>query len=154
MFSGPSYWKALTRLDGLLLRLKNPGFWPTAEVWSCPTAVCGGAAKGQMGGSMGLKAGNGCKTGVHLCIYALFSVKCFLSTNWSQGFPHAASGACESSRCRFDPWVRKIPWRRAWQPISVSLPAWKIPWSAEPGGLQTIGLQRVGHNWSDFSMHT
>ena len=23
---------------------------------------------------------------------------------------------------RFDPWVRKIPWRRAWQPILVFLP--------------------------------
>jgi len=25
-------------------------------------------------------------------------------------------------RCRFDPWVRKIPWRRAWQPTPVFLP--------------------------------
>ena len=24
-------------------------------------------------------------------------------------------------RCRFDPWVRKIPWRRAWQPAPVFL---------------------------------
>ena len=23
---------------------------------------------------------------------------------------------------RFDPWVRKIPWRRAWQPTPVSMP--------------------------------
>ena len=25
-------------------------------------------------------------------------------------------------RHRFDPWVRKIPWRRAWQPTPVFLP--------------------------------
>ena len=25
-------------------------------------------------------------------------------------------------RCRFNPWVGKIPWRRAWQPTSVFLP--------------------------------
>ena len=25
-------------------------------------------------------------------------------------------------RCRFDPWVRKIPWRRVWQPTIVLLP--------------------------------
>jgi len=25
-------------------------------------------------------------------------------------------------RCRFDPWVGKIPWRRAWQPTPVFLP--------------------------------
>ena len=25
-------------------------------------------------------------------------------------------------RCRFNPWVKKIPWRRAWQPTPVFLP--------------------------------
>ena len=25
--------------------------------------------------------------------------------------------------------------------------AWRIPWTEEPGGLQFMGLQRVGHNW-------
>ena len=27
-----------------------------------------------------------------------------------------------------------------------SILAWKIPWTEEPGGLQSIGSQRVGHN--------
>ena len=26
-----------------------------------------------------------------------------------------------------------------------SIPAWKIPWTKEPGGLQSMGSQRVGH---------
>ena len=26
--------------------------------------------------------------------------------------------------------------------------AWKIPWAEEPGRLQFMGLQRVGHNWA------
>ena len=26
-----------------------------------------------------------------------------------------------------------------------SILAWRIPWTEEPGGLQSIGLQRVGH---------
>ena len=26
-----------------------------------------------------------------------------------------------------------------------SIPAWRIPWTKEPGGLQSMGLQRVGH---------
>ena len=26
--------------------------------------------------------------------------------------------------------------------------AWKIPWMEEPGGLQSMGLQRVRHNWA------
>ena len=28
-----------------------------------------------------------------------------------------------------------------------SILAWKIPWAEEPGGLQSLGLQRVRHNW-------
>ena len=43
---------------------------------------------------------------------------------------------------RFDSWVGKIPWRTAWQPHS-SILAWRIPWTEEPGGLQSIGLQRL-----------
>ena len=26
--------------------------------------------------------------------------------------------------------------------------AWRIPWTEEPGGLQSTGSQRVGHNWA------
>ena len=29
--------------------------------------------------------------------------------------------------------------------------AWRIPWTEESGGLQFIGLQRIGHNWSDLA---
>ena len=28
-----------------------------------------------------------------------------------------------------------------------SILAWRIPWREEPGGLQSMGLQRVGHDW-------
>ena len=27
-----------------------------------------------------------------------------------------------------------------------SIPAWRISWTGEPGGLQSIGSQRVGHD--------
>ena len=29
-----------------------------------------------------------------------------------------------------------------------SVLAWRIPWTGEPGGLQSMGWQRVGHNWA------
>ena len=32
-------------------------------------------------------------------------------------------------RPRFDPWVRKIPWRRKWQPSPVFLPGESHGWS-------------------------
>ena len=28
-----------------------------------------------------------------------------------------------------------------------SILAWRIPWTEEPGGLQSTGLQRVGYYW-------
>ena len=30
-----------------------------------------------------------------------------------------------------------------------SILAWRIPWTEEPSGLQSMGSQRVGHGWSD-----
>ena len=27
-----------------------------------------------------------------------------------------------------------------------SIPAWEIPWTEVPGGLQSMGLQRAGHD--------
>ena len=50
-------------------------------------------------------------------------------------------------RCRFDPWVGKIPLRGKWQPTSVFL-AWKISGTEGPGGLQSTGSQRVGYDWA------
>ena len=43
------------------------------------------------------------------------------------GFPGGASGKEPTAnagdmRDRFNPWVGKIPWRRAWQPAPVFLP--------------------------------
>ena len=36
---------------------------------------------------------------------------------------------------------------KATAPHSSSL-AWNIPWTEEPGGLQSMGSQRVGHDWA------
>ena len=52
----------------------------------------------------------------------------FLKQHTFVGFLKWLSGkesACQCGRCRrhgFDPWVRKIPWRRKWQPTPVFLP--------------------------------
>ena len=69
----------------------------------------------------------------------------------SQGFPGSSDGkesACNVGdlglRPGFDPWVGKIPWRREQLPIPVFWPG--TPWTEEPGGLQSLGLQRVRHD--------
>ena len=52
-------------------------------------------------------------------------------------------------RWGFDPWVRKISWRKNWQPTPVFLPG-------EPHGQRSLvgyspwGLQRGRHDWSDW----
>ena len=47
------------------------------------------------------------------------------NSNYHSGLPWWLSGkesACQCRRCRFNHWVRKIPWRRKWQPQPVFLP--------------------------------
>ena len=72
------------------------------------------------------------------------------------GFPGGAKGkepACQCrrrKRCGFNPWVRMIPWREG-KATHSSILAWRIPWTEDPGELQSIGSQRVGHNWSDLA---
>ena len=51
----------------------------------------------------------------------------------------------KTGRSWFDPWLGKILWRRAWQSTSILLPG-DSPWAEEPGGLQSMGSQRVGHD--------
>ena len=53
-------------------------------------------------------------------------------------------------RHKFDPCVGKILLRRAWQSTHIFFPG-ECPWTEEPGELQSIGSQRVGHNGSDLA---
>ena len=50
---------------------------------------------------------------------------------------------------RFDPWVRKMPWGGHGNHASIL--AWRIPWIEEAGRLQSLGSQRVRHDWSDLA---
>ena len=42
----------------------------------------------------------------------------FMLPSWLSG----KESTCQCRRCMFDPWIRKIPWRRKWQPTPVFLP--------------------------------
>ena len=44
----------------------------------------------------------------------------------------------QCGRPRFDPWIGKIHWGRAWQSTPVVLPG-ESPWTEDPGGLQSLG---------------
>ena len=69
------------------------------------------------------------------------------------GFPGRASGKESACQCRrhkrhrFDLWVRKIPWRRKWQPISVFLPG------KSHGQRSLMGYSPLGCKESDTVEH-
>ena len=51
----------------------------------------------------------------------------------------------------WETWVRALGWEDPLEKqmaIYCSTIAWKIPWSEEPGRLQSMGSQRVGHDYA------
>ena len=70
-------------------------------------------------------------------------------TFWN--FPGGSSGkerTCQYKKLKrhgFHPWVRKIPWRRAWQPTTVFLPGESHRWRSLMD-YSPWGRTRVGHN--------
>ena len=53
-------------------------------------------------------------------------------------------------------WVQSLGWE---DPLEEGLAthsnilAWKVPWTEEPGGLQSMGSQRAGHDWVTEHTH-
>ena len=76
------------------------------------------------------------------------------SLRW-EGLPSGASGrefACWCERCRFDlGWEDLLEEEVA---THSNILAWKSPWTEEPGGLQSMGSQRVRNNWSGWTNGT
>ena len=56
----------------------------------------------------------------------------------------------QETRVRFLGW--EVPLEKGMAIHSI-IHAWKIPWTEEPGGLQSVGPQRVGHDWAT-NIHT
>ena len=62
----------------------------------------------------------GCET---ICKAAYHSPVFLMNTFFGLAIRGGSEGKClQCRRPGFDPWVRKIPWRRKWQPTPVSLP--------------------------------
>ena len=74
-------------------------------------------------------------TEIPLLIFGMFYYVCM-------GFPGGSvvKNLPANAGDTFDPWVGKIPWRRKMTTHSNIL-AWVIPWTEEPGGLQSMGSQ-------------
>ena len=61
--------------------------------------------------------------------------------------------ACQSRRCGFSPWVKKIPWRRKWQPTPVFLPG-KSHGQRNLVGYKRIATIRSQKSWTQLSNKT
>ena len=75
-------------------------------------------------------------------------LRLMLGLGQHRDFPHGSSGKESTCQCRsprFNPWVRKIPWRRKWQPAPVMLPG-KIH-----GQRSLVGYSSWGHKESDMT---
>ena len=68
---------------------------------------------------------------------------------WVQGLALVAQ-TVENLPAMWETWVRPLgrvdPWEKGMAPHS-SILTWSIPWTEEPGGLQSIGSHRVRHDW-------
>ena len=53
-------------------------------------------------------------------------------------------------------WVLSLGWEDPLEEemaTCCSFPAWRIPWTEDPGGVRSVGLHRVRHDWSNLA-HT
>ena len=57
----------------------------------------------------------------------------------------------------WETWVQSLGWEDLLEKEMAthsSILAWRVPWTEEPGGLQSMGLQRIGHKWgTNFHFH-
>ena len=54
-------------------------------------------------------------------------------------------------------WVGSLGWEDPLEEEMATHPsilAWRMPWTEEPGGGQSMGSQRVGHDWAHMHAHT
>ena len=92
------------------------------------------------------KPPNWCPYSKHLTLkYYVFKIWIKIKGPYARGLPWWLSGkesTCQCMRQGFDLQVRKFTWRSKWQP---NILAWEGK-KKEAGGLQSMGLQGVGHD--------
>ena len=75
-----------------------------------------------------------------------FPKKCLSQISW-------LFCSCEAAKIHFSPCGHTSGFVEEMATHS-SILAWRIPWTEEPGGLQSTGLQRVGHDWATSLTHS
>ena len=79
---------------------------------------------------------------VFVCVHHLFFILSLVNRHLD--YFHVLAIVSSAATLFFKILLYKLR-RRQWHPTPVL--AWEIPWTEEPGGLQSMGSQRVGHDW-------
>ena len=61
------------------------------------------------------------------------------------GGSDSEESVCNAGDLGLIPRLGRSPWKEI--ATHARILAWRIPWTEEPGGLQSAGSQRVGHDW-------
>ena len=120
------------------------------EVWIWRGGTEGGEAEaGWVGvGVVGMKdaAESGVTEGAKGCCHHLL-ISVWKEAGTQRGFP-GGSGSEESACNAEDPTLIPVLGRSLEKEMAIhsSILDWRIPWTEGPGGLQSMGSQRLGHN--------
>ena len=74
--------------------------------------------------------------------------------NFHLSFPSGSDS--KESACDAETRVWSLHWEEHLEEEMAahsSILAWRISWTEEAGGLQSMELKKVGHNWSDLARH-
>ena len=108
-----------------------------------------------LGGGMGWEVGQRFKKeGTYVYLWVIHvDVMAEAGTKlWASPVTQRQRTCLQCRRQEFESWAGKILWRRPWLPTPVFLPG-ESQWQEEPGGLRSIGSQRIEHDGSDWA-HT
>ena len=72
---------------------------------------------------------------------------------WASQMVNNLTANAGDKKCRFDPWVKKIPWRRAWQPIPV-FASKEFHEQRSPVGYSPYGHKEVATTEATWHAHT
>ena len=76
----------------------------------------------------------------YLQVLSMFLIQYLVYQAGLPWWPRGKEPTCQGRRCEFHPWVEKIPLEKEMATLS-SILACEIPWTEEPGGLQSMGSQ-------------
>ena len=124
------------------MQMLGSGYWSTAEVFQ-HVNLCGQAGAPWLS----IHSRSKCKvqSHPHLAGFHVASICPLGFPAGSVGTESAWNSGDTRDACSIPGWGRSLEEEMA---THSSILAWKISWTEEPSGLQSMGLQRVGHDWA------